>query len=111
MCFGQSGFILAKAGQNGGFGQNSFVLTKAALKCLVWSKWIDSGKSCSKLFFFFAKMALLYQKLLKTVFVGKNGYILAKAIQNYVFLPQWLDFSKSYSKLCVLAKMAFFGKM
>ena len=58
VCLRQNSFILPKAGQNRGFGQNSFVLTKAAQKCLFWSKWINSGKSCSQLSFL-AKMALL----------------------------------------------------
>ena len=30
VCLGQNGFILPKAGQNRGFGQNSFISTKAA---------------------------------------------------------------------------------
>ena len=51
VCPGQNGFILAKAGQNSGFGQNSFILAKAAQTCLFWPKWLDSGKSYSKLSF------------------------------------------------------------
>ena len=77
------------------YGQNSFVTTKAARKCLFWPKWLYFNKSCSKLCLW-AKKALLWQKLFKTVCFYHNGLTSAKATQNCVFCQNSLISAKTH---------------
>ena len=102
------------------FGRNGCILAKAVRNCVFCAKWLDFAKSCSKACVL-AKMALSWQKLLKTVLscemawfwqkllktvcLGQNDLILARAAKNGAFREKYLDVRKSCSKPCAFAKM------
>ena len=95
----QTLFKWLRAAQNCVLWPNSFRRGSSKLcfdqSYLFWPKWLYFNKSCSKLCLW-AKKALLWQKLFKTVCFYHNGLTLAKATQNCVFCQNSLISAKTH---------------